>query len=47
MKTSTKRTPTKHPDLFYKEIISDSDKIIDKVYSIRYVDEDGKERQKK
>ncbi len=47
MKTSTKRTPTKHAGVFYKEIISDSNKVIDKVFIIRYVDENGKERQKK
>lgn len=47
MRTSTKRTPTKYPGVFYKDIISDSDKVTDKVYIIRYVDEDGKERQKK
>lgn len=47
MRTSSKRTPTKYAGVFYKEIISDSNKVVDKVYIIRYVDEDGKERQKK
>jgi len=32
MKTSSKRTPTKHAGVFYKEIISDSNKVVDKVY---------------
>ncbi len=47
MRTSTKKIPTKYAGVFYKEIISDSNKVTDKVFIIRYVDEDNKERQKK
>jgi len=34
MRTSTKRTPTNHAGVFCKEIITDSDKVFDKVYSL-------------
>ncbi|MEA3384350.1 MAG: hypothetical protein U9Q20_06750 [Campylobacterota bacterium] len=34
MKTSTKRTSTNYPGVFFKDIISDSNKVTDKVYSI-------------
>ncbi len=45
-KTSSKRIPTRVPGVFYKEIISDSNKVVDKVFGIRYLDEDGNERLK-
>lgn len=45
-KTSSKRIQTRTSGVFYKEIISDSNKVVDKVYGIRYLDEDGKERLK-
>ena len=44
--TSTKRTQTRTAGVFYKEIISDKGKIVDKVYGIRYIDDTGKERLK-
>jgi integrase len=46
MKTLAKRIPTKTAGVFYKEIISENDKVVDKVYLIRYVDENNKERLK-
>ena len=45
-RTSSKRIQTRTAGVFYKEIISDSNKVVDKVYGIRYLDEDGKERLK-
>ncbi|MCX6074191.1 MAG: hypothetical protein NTY39_07730 [Campylobacterales bacterium] len=45
-KTSSKRIQTRTAGVFYKEIISDSNKVVDKIYGIRYLDEDGKERLK-
>lgn len=44
MKTSSKRIPTNTKGVFYKEIISKKAKLVDKVYSIRYIDENNKER---
>jgi len=38
MKTSIKRIPTNHADIFYKEIITGSNKVLDKVFIIRYED---------
>ncbi|WP_419763970.1 MAG: tyrosine-type recombinase/integrase [Arcobacter sp.] len=46
MKTLPKRIPTKTAGVFYKEIISENNKVIDKVFLIRYVDENKKERLK-
>lgn len=45
-KTLSKRVQTRISGVFYKEIISDSNKVVDKVYGIRYIDEDGIERLK-
>jgi len=44
MKTSSKRIPTNTKGVFYKEIISKKAKLVDKVYSIRYVDENNRDR---
>ncbi|QOY53254.1 tyrosine-type recombinase/integrase [Candidatus Sulfurimonas baltica] len=46
MKTLPKRIPTKTIGVFFKEIISKNNKAIDKVFIIRYVDENNKERLK-
>jgi len=44
IKTSSKRIPTNTKGVFYKEIISKKAKLVDKVYSIRYVDENNRDR---
>ena len=46
MKTLSKRIATKTAGVFYKEIISENDKVVDKVFLIRYIDENNKERLK-
>ncbi len=46
MKTLAKRIPTKTAGVFYKEIISENNKVVDKVFLIRYIDENNKERLK-
>ena len=37
-KTSSKRIQTRTASVFYKEIISDSNKVVDKVYGIHTAD---------
>ena len=46
LKTLPKRIATKTTGVFYKEIISKNNKVIDKVFIIRYIDENNKERLK-
>jgi len=46
MKTLLKRIPTKTAGVFYKEIISKNNKLIDKVFLVRYTDENNKQRLK-
>ena len=46
MKTLLKRIPTKTAGVFYKEIISKNDKVVDKVFLIRYTDENNTQRLK-
>ena len=44
MKTRSTRIPTNTKGVFYKEIISKNSKAVDKVYSIRYLDENNRDR---
>ncbi len=44
MKTLPKKIATKITGLFYKEIVSDKNKVIDKVYLIRYRDINGRDK---
>lgn len=46
MKTILKRIPTNTAGVFYKEIISKNNKVIDKVFLIRYTDANNKQRLK-
>ena len=46
MKTLLKRIPTNTAGVFYKEIISKNDKVVDKVFLIRYTDKNNKQRLK-
>jgi len=46
MKTLSKCIPTNTAGVFYKEIISKNDKVIDKVFLIRYTDANNKQRLK-
>lgn len=46
LKTLPKRIATKTTGVFYKEIISKNNKVTDKVFIIRYIDENNKERLK-
>ncbi|MEA1956019.1 MAG: hypothetical protein U9N02_05955 [Campylobacterota bacterium] len=43
MKTLLKRMPTNTAGVFYKEIISKNNNIVDKVFIIRYTDENNKQ----
>lgn len=40
-KTLSKRVPTKKEGIFYKSIINDNAKEVDKVYIIRYLENDS------
>jgi len=42
-KTLPKRHTTNSEGVYYKEIVSDDNKIVDKIYLIRWRDENGKE----
>ena len=46
LKTLNKRIATKSQGVFYKEVIDEELKVVDKVYIIRWVDEDGREKSK-
>ena len=46
MKTLLKRIPTNTPGVFYKEIISKNNKVIDKVFFIRYIDANNRQKLK-
>ena len=46
MKTLLKRIPTNTAGVFYKEIISKNNKVVDKVYFIRYTDANNKTKIK-
>ena len=46
MTTQTHKICTSHKGIYYKEIINDEKKAIDKVYIIRYKDEIGRDKQK-
>lgn len=46
MTTQTHKIRTSHKGIYYKEIINDEKKAIDKVYIIRYKDEIGRDKQK-
>ena len=41
LKTLNKRISTKSPGVFYKEIVNEDSKVVDKIYSIRWTDKDG------
>ncbi len=45
-KTLNKRIPTKSQGVFYKQVVDEKGKEVDKVYLIRYLDEDGREKLK-
>lgn len=45
-KTSSKRTQTRTAGIFYKAIISETEKVVDKVCGIRHINENGEERLK-
>jgi len=40
------RIPTSHKGIFYKEVVNNDNKVIDKIYLIRYKDESGRDKQK-
>lgn len=44
--TSSKRTPTNTEGVFYKEILNADNKSVDKMYGIRWTDENGKSKLK-
>ena len=46
LKTLNKRIATKSQGIFYKEVVDEELKVVDKVYLIRWVDEDGREKSK-
>ncbi len=46
MKTLLKRIPTNTAGVFYKEIISKNNKVVDKIFLIRYTDANNKQRLK-
>ncbi len=43
MKTLLKRIPTNKASIFYKKIVSKNDKVIDKIFLIRYADANNKQ----
>ena len=46
LKTLRKRIPTKSIGVFYKSIVNNDNKEVDKIYSIRWIDNDGLPRLK-
>jgi len=46
LKTLNKRIPTKSQGVFYKEIVNEQNRVVDKVYCIRWTDADGISRFK-
>jgi len=46
MKVLSPKIPTSYAGVFYKEIVNDEKKIVDKVFLIRYKDEIGRDKQK-
>ena len=46
MKVLNKKIPTSATGIFYKEVINDEKKVIDKVFIIRYKDEIGRDKLK-
>ena len=44
MKTMPKRVATKTVGVFYKEIVSDTNSVIDKVFIVRYKDINGRDK---
>ena len=46
LKTLNKRIATKSQGVFYKQIVDENNKEVDKVYIIRWLDEDGREKSK-
>lgn len=44
MTTKPQKIRTSHTEIYYKEIINDEKKVIDKVYIIRYKDEIGRDK---
>jgi len=46
LKTLNKRIATKSQGVFYKQIVDENNKELDKVYLIRWIDEDGREKSK-
>ncbi|WP_321778760.1 hypothetical protein [Sulfurimonas sp.] len=46
LKTLKKRTATRSQGVFYKSIVNDEEKEVDKVYLIRWIDNDGRTKLK-
>ena len=46
LKTLNKRIATKSQGVFYKQIVDENNKEVDKVYIIRWLDEYGREKSK-
>lgn len=46
LKTLNKRIATKSQGVFYKQIVDENNKELDKVFIIRWIDEDGREKSK-
>ena len=46
MKVLSPKIPTSYTGIFYKEIVNNDNKVIDKVFLIRYKDEIGRDKQK-
>ena len=46
LKTLNKRTATRSQGVFYKSIVNDEEKEVDKVYLIRWIDNDGRPKLK-
>ncbi|WP_428738416.1 hypothetical protein [Sulfurimonas sp.] len=46
MKVLSPKITTSQARVFYKEVVNDENKVVDKVFLIRYRDEIGREKQK-
>ena len=46
LKTLNKRIATRSQGVFYKPVVNEEEKEVDKVYLIRWIDKDGREKLK-
>ncbi|MDF1884560.1 hypothetical protein JHD49_11475, partial [Sulfurimonas sp. SAG-AH-194-C21] len=46
LKTLNKRIATRSQGIFYKPVVNEEEKEVDKVYLIRWIDNDGREKLK-